>query len=170
MEVDRISFEKADTIALDMGLSKNSTYRMSACLIHTLNRLCNSNGHSFIDENLLIKETLKTLNANTFDENELVDREKIVDVLYSLEEQEVMFEEHKVYPKNYLKYKKYIDQKHSILRESRDGGAMPNIRKHIKNYQRDNGIILTEKQKEAINKIVEENIMILTGKPDKGKT
>src|SRR5690625_411784 len=81
MEVDRISFEKADTIALDMGLSKNSTYRMSACLIHTLNRLCNSNGHSFIDENLLIKETLKTLNANTFDENELVDREKIVDVL-----------------------------------------------------------------------------------------
>src|SRR5690625_1427119 len=122
MEVDRISFEKADTIALDMGLSKNSTYRMSACLIHTLNRLCNSNGHSFIDENLLIKETLKTLNANTFDENELVDREKIVDVLYSLEEQEVMFEEHKVYPINYFTYETYIAQILSLLRESRDGG------------------------------------------------
>lgn len=170
MEVDRISFEKADTIALDMGLSKNSTYRMSACLIHTLNRLCNSNGHSFIDENLLIKETLKTLNANTFDENELVDREKIVDVLYSLEEQEVMFEEHKVYPINYFTYETYIAQKLSILRESRDGGAMPNVNKHIKKYQKDNGIILTEKQKETINKIVEENILILTGKPGTGKT
>ncbi|RKJ28307.1 ATP-dependent RecD-like DNA helicase, partial [Butyricicoccus sp. 1XD8-22] len=63
-----------------------------------------------------------------------------------------------------------LAQKLSILRGSWGGEAMPSLDKHIKRYQAKNKIILAEKQREAVRRLMEEQILILTGGPGTGKT
>lgn len=170
MSVERISFVKMDSIAMQMGHSFSSNYRITACLIYTLNQLCNKYGHSFIEQDLLIQKALSTLNAATSIDGELITEYETEQVLYSLEEIKVMFEDTKVYPKNLFTYEHYIAQKLSILKGSRGGGALPKIEKHIKDYQKKNSIILAERQREAVYRLFDKNVLILTGKPGTGKT
>lgn len=170
MYVDNIGFEKADSIAEQMGIHPNSAYRMNACLTYTLNLLCNIRGHSFIEEETLLKNTLQKLNHNMINKEYYIEYYELQQNLYTLEEQSVMFEGTKVYPKKLYTYEEYIAQKLSILRGSRGGEAMPKIEKSIKEYQKKNRIILAERQREAVIKLLEENILVLTGKPGTGKT
>jgi len=81
-----------------------------------------------------------------------------------------MFEGSKVYNKRTYTYETYIARKISILKSAWGGEALPKIKKQLKKYQSKNGIILAEKQREAVYKLMSENVMILTGKPGTGKT
>lgn len=106
MNVERIGFVKIDSIAMEMGHSFSSNYRMTACLTYTLNQYCSRYEHSFIEQ---------------------ITEYELEQVLYSLKEIKVMFEDTKVYPKNLFIYEQYIAQKLLNLRGSRGGEAMPKI-------------------------------------------
>lgn len=168
-EVSGMGFFKVDEIARSMGVSPYSGYRIGSCIQYTLNTLCHQKGHSFIYKDILVRSTLENLNYNISEINH-VEKEELVQSIYNLEDKILVIEKDKVYPKRLFEYEDGLAQKLSILRGSRGGEAMPKIEKHIKKYQTENKVILANKQREAIKKLMTEQVMILTGGPGTGKT
>lgn len=169
MKVSNMSFFRVDEIAQKMGIKPQSGYRIGSCIKYTLNILCHQNGHTFIHQEILLRETLINLNRN-IDETEHVEEEELLQSIYDLEDKLLVIEENRVYPKHLFEYEEGLAQKLSILRGSRGGEAMPKIEKYIKTYQTENGIILANNQREVIKRLMTEQVMVLTGGPGTGKT
>lgn len=171
-EIDGIGFIMADEIARRMGILPTSGYRIRACIKYVLNRICHEKGHSFVEEKELIKETLIALNHNA-KEDEKVNEDDLIQSIYALEEKVLVIENDKVYPKYLFEYEVKLAQKLSQLAKTKgswDGEAMPFLETHIKKYQAKNRIILADKQREAIKRLMTEQVLILTGGPGTGKT
>src|SRR5690606_31551204 len=49
-QLDMVGFVKADEIALKMGISPSSAFRIEACANHVLKETCFNNGHCFLPE------------------------------------------------------------------------------------------------------------------------
>lgn len=168
-DIDGVGFPKADEIARNMGVIPTSGYRINACIKYVLNKLCYQRGHSYIYENELVKETLLALNHNSKD-GDLVLEDDLMQSIYDLEEKVLINENRKVYPKHLFEYEKKLARKLAIMRSFRDGETLPFLDGYIKKYQKKNKIILAEKQREAIKRLMEEQVLILTGGPGTGKT
>src|SRR5699024_1838103 len=87
-----------------------------------------------------------------------------------LEEHHIIYENEKVYPKKLYYAEKNLAQKLAKMKRSNHGRSVSKIDKYIKKYQKEHNIVLAEKQREAIKKLFEENLLILTGNPGTGKT
>lgn len=171
-KLDLVGFLKADEIARKVGVSPLSGYRVEACADYVLKEKCLSLGHCYLPENELIEQTLKVLNHNQ-SENEQVTWEDVSRSIYQLElKGRLIFEEGSVYPKYLHTYETLTACKLSKLTDCRDGdGAMPEqLDAWIKDYQRRNGIVLAERQRDAIRRLLAYNVLILTGGPGTGKT
>lgn len=171
IKLDSVSFPKADEIARKMGIMPISAFRVDACLEYVLNRMCYQTGHCYVFESELFTEVLKELNANAKSED-VVTLEEVQDSVYRLEEQRIIIEENRVYPKFLYKYEDEFAKKISCVVNSKKEDLIPTnyIDNLITQYQRKNSIILAEKQREAIRLILKEKVLILTGGPGTGKT
>lgn len=175
-EIDGVGFITVDSIARRMGILPTSSHRVNACIDYVLVRICNQRGHTFVKDHELIQETLMALNANV-EPSQHVTAEEIRQNIYMLEDDKLVVEDDNVYPKYLYNYETRLARKLAILiknRGSRDGEAMPSlenkVNEHIKNYQKKNKIILANEQREAIKRLIEEDVLILTGGPGTGKT
>lgn len=168
-KIDGIGFLKADEIARNMGISPTSGYRINACVKFVLNRICNEKGHCYVEENELVEETIMALNHNTRIEDQ-VNKNELMQSIYSLEDKVLVIKDDKIYPKFLYNYEEKLAQKLSVMRGSRGGEAMPSLDNLIKKYQTKNKIILADKQREAIKRLMQEQVLILTGGPGTGKT
>ncbi|QUW20885.1 ATP-dependent RecD-like DNA helicase [Sporosarcina sp. Marseille-Q4063] len=168
-ELNLIGFLKADEIAQKMGISPLSGYRIDACVNYVLKEKCFTSGHCYITEESLLAEAARSLNHNTLDENK-VSMDELAQSIYRLEEKHIVIEDNFVYPKFLFTYEDRLARKLSEMRGSRDGVALPSLDKQILKYQKKRGIILAEKQREAVRRLFEEQMLILTGGPGTGKT
>lgn len=166
-ELNLIGFLKADEIARKIGIPPSSRYRIDACVDFILKEKCYTSGHCYLPKDELIQETERILNHNT---DEKVSANEIARSLYYLADRKLVIEDDCVYPKSLYRYEKDLARKLSEMRGSRDGEAMSLVENHIKWYQKQNNIVLAEKQREAIRKLFREQLMILTGNPGTGKT
>src|SRR5699024_1104567 len=92
-----IGFQKADEIAKKIGVLPTSGYRIEACLNYILKKECYKQGHSFISEDMLIKETDLALNHNAL-ESDTVSEQELETSLISCEERFIVNENKNVYP------------------------------------------------------------------------
>lgn len=175
-EIDGVGFITVDSIARKMGILPTSSHRVNACIDYVLIRICNQRGHTFVKDHELIQETLMALNANV-EPSQHVMAEEVRQSIYLLEDKKLVVENDNVYPMYLYQYETKLARKLAILlknRGSRDGEAMPfsenKVDKHIKNYQKKNKIILANEQREAIKRLIEEDVLVLTGGPGTGKT
>ena len=168
-ELNLIGFLKADEIARKMGISPLSGFRIDACVNYILKETCFSSGHCFVMEDELLIEAECALNHNT-SENDKVSMDELVQSIYRLEEKQIVIEDDRVYPKFLFTYEDRLARKLSEMKGSRDGEALPSLEKQIMRYQKKRGIILAEKQREAVRRLFEEQMLILTGGPGTGKT
>lgn len=168
-DMDVIGFLMADEIAKRIGIMPTSGYRIGPCLRYMLKKLCFESGHTFIPEKELFDETEKALNHNS-NQVDVVTRQEVKNGIYRLEEQSIIIEDGCIYPKFLYQHEVNLARKLSRMRGSRDGGAMSFLDKHIENYQKEQSIILAEKQHEAIYKLFKEQVFVLTGGPGTGKT
>lgn len=168
-ELNLIGFLKADEIAQKMGISPLSGYRIDACVNYVLKETCFSSGHCYVMEESLLAEAARALNHNTLDENK-VSMDELAQSIYRLEEKHIVIEDNCVYPKFLFTYEDRLARKLSEMKGSRDGVALPSLEKQIIKYQKKQGIILAEKQRDAIRRLFEEQMLILTGGPGTGKT
>lgn len=161
-EIRLIGFLKADEIAMAIGVSPDSPYRLNAALQYVLNDMCYGGGHCFVRKDELMNRTRELLNGVP-EQNILTELQ-----LMSAHEQ-VIWEEDNVYPKHLFVYEKKLAYKLACM-ANRGGGAMPFLDQMIREYQLQQGIVLAEKQREAIRELFKQQLVIVTGNPGTGKT
>lgn len=167
-KLDMVGFIKADEIALRMGISSASAFRIEACAYYLLKEACYGEGHCFLPEEDFFRETINVLNKGC---PEKVIKDQIINTLYNLEiGKKFTFEQKAVYLSYIYRYEINVAQKLSKMRGSRGGEAMPFLEKAIRDYQTDNRVVLAEQQREAIRALFQNNLLILTGGPGTGKT
>lgn len=169
VELNLVGFLKADVIARKMGILPTSGFRIDSCLEFVLKKICFSKGHTFVHEGELFKEVEQALNHNSIGDD-IITMEEIEQSIFRLEEDKIVIESGFVYPKFLFNCEDQLARKLSYMKGSRDGEALPFLEKQISTYQRKNGLILAERQREAIRMLFREQVLVLTGGPGTGKT
>lgn len=170
----KVDFSQIDKMALSIGIEKNSLRRVGSGIIHALN-LATFNGHSCVIEANLITYVTGLLGVSEEDIldgiKDLKSKEKIVDEeredFATIDGKTEMRVQKWIYLKEYYKAELNIARKIDSLENAPNLKRIENLEKMIKKVS---DIKPSEKQKEAIKLINENNVAIITGGPGTGKT
>jgi len=161
--VDELSFLKVDDIAIKQGINPDDSNRVKATIMYVVKNLVFSNGDTYLEYGDIIKNVelyLRTeLNTDYFDDN-----------LFELEKENkiIKYDEH-YYLVDVWKAEDYVANK-IIKLASRENKVYPKLNNYLSHLEETTGIIYNDKQKEAIMKALQSNILIITGGPGTGKT
>ncbi len=160
-----IDFKKIDKMALDIGIGIDNSKRIKSGIKYSL-ILSSYNGNTCVLKNNLI-EFVKTLLGVTEEniENGIIDL-KVKEEIY-IENRE---EQEWVYLASFYKAEYNIAEKILNLLNARNNKKVNKIEKNIKEIEKETKMELSEKQKEAIKLVNENNVCIITGGPGTGKT
>ena len=165
-EIEGIGFERADRLAIKLGLALDSHDRLCSGVKHLLTTNAHQNGHVCLPREKLVAGAAKLLGAPTeaIDQaiSELQVKKKLKTVLFD----EVEY----VYDKQSFEDERYIARKLSLLDKVCDVMNTENIDAFIKREERESGIQYAKEQRRAIFAALESGVMLLTGGPGTGKT
>lgn len=160
-----VDFKQIDQMAIKLGIEKENQKRVKSGIKYALIKIT-YNGHCCtLKENLI--EYVKQLLG--------VSEEVVEDGLINLKvNDEIVIEdrdeEQWVYLYSFYKAEKQIAQRITKLDKSKNIKKVSNIEKELKLVEERSDILLSEKQKEAIKAINNNNVTIITGGPGTGKT
>jgi len=160
-----VDFKQIDQMAIKLGIEKENQKRVKSGIKYALIRIT-YNGHCCtLKENLIeyVKQLLGVSEAVI--EDGLINL-KVNDEIV-IEDRD---EEQWVYLYSFYKAESQIAQRITKLDKSRNVKKVSNIEKELKMVEERTDILLSEKQKEAIRAINDNNVTIITGGPGTGKT
>lgn len=161
-EIRLIGFLKADEIAKSIGVSSDSPYRLNAALHYVLNDMCYGFGHCYVPVDELIEKAVEVL-------RDVSSSDLLSELQMMSAHEQVIWEDDNIYPAHLYVYENKLAHKLACM-ANRSGGAMPSVENSIKQYQMKHGIVLAEKQREAIREMFRQQLLIVTGNPGTGKT
>ncbi|UWV48497.1 ATP-dependent RecD-like DNA helicase [Acetivibrio thermocellus] len=164
-EIFGISFRTADRIAKSLGIDPYSKYRISSGIKYVLSRAA-TEGHTFLEEEMLKSYTSKLLDINI---------DSIEDALVSLVLNKSVYVDRndgmsKIYLSSFYHAELGVCRKLVELSQVRYNADMEDFEERIKQVQKKEGIILADKQKEAIREAMTNGVLVITGGPGTGKT
>ena len=160
-----VDFKQIDSMAMSLGIEQQNEKRIKSGIKYALIRIT-YNGHCCtIKENLI--EYLKNL-LN-------VSRESIEDNLINLKvSNEIIIEKREdeewIYLSSFYKEEEEIARRILKLDNSKNVKKIKDVEAYLEEIENKSNIQLSEKQKEAIKAINENNVTIITGGPGTGKT
>ena len=167
-EVNGVGFRTADDIAMRMGFTQSSEFRLRSGIKYVLSEAANSMGHMYLPMPVLEAEAGRILNA---------DRDTVSSILRALILEDALIAEKiegdiAVYlPRFYAaesETARLLRRRwEGIRRLAPDEGA---VLSQIADYERDEGVTLCAQQREAALTAVREGVLIITGGPGTGKT
>jgi len=162
-DVEEINFLKVDEIATTLNEDKFNLNRIKACIVYTIKELSFKKGDTYLSYGEIyegISFYLKNdIDSTLFDE-----------AISELDgELKIKVEDDKYYLFEEYDAEEYIASKINYL-INKDVTHYKNIDLRIKELEDKYGIEYSHKQKEAIIKALENNILIITGGPGTGKT
>lgn len=165
-EVNGIGFKKCDSIALGIGIDKNSPKRIEACLLFILDREENQ-GHVWVSKNKLISEIAKETEirmnvVSEFFDNILENESKVLKKITILGD--------KIATKSNYEAEKSIASHIERLLSIENNYHITNVDGLIYQAEQEQGFEYTEEQVEAIKLAVSKNVIIINGKAGTGKT
>lgn len=168
-DVDGIGFLSADKIAIKMGISPTSDFRVRAGILHILKEGSEKLGHTFLPKDEVFSQVFDLLKIE-------------LSVLETTFEQEI----EKLEIENVVKTFEYKDKKcialkifyfmestiasKLILQDMSQVDCNVDVDTEINEYERINNMSLHETQKDAIRQAVKGKVTIITGGPGTGKT
>ena len=166
-----VDFKQIDKMALDLGISYDNEKRVKSGIKYGLIRSTN-NGNSCVLKQNLIEFVISLLDVMT---------ENVEDNLISLSvNNEIVLEERTdvetgeeqeyVYLASYYNAEEEIAFRIKRLQKAKNMKKMASIEKEIKKVEKESSIELSDKQKEAVKLVNENNVVIITGGPGTGKT
>jgi len=160
-----VDFQQIDHMALELGVERNNQKRVKSGIKYALIKIT-YNGHCCTLKEYLIEYVKQLLN---------VSEEIIEDGLINLKiNDEIVIEdrdgEEWVYLYSFFKAEKQIAERIIKLEKAKNMKKVSNIEKELKLVEEHTDILLSEKQKEAIRAINDNNVTIITGGPGTGKT
>lgn len=162
-DINRIGFMTIDKIALKIGMDKNNTNRIEACILYSMFDLCMSSGNTYSSFNEIYLRTYKTLNTDLSIgdfENHILNLNK---------ENKIIILEDKYVLKNIYDMEDNISKR--IVKSIKE--VPKNIKdmdKYIEFLEDVFDIKYNKLQKDAIKISLENNLSIITGGPGTGKT
>ena len=162
-----VDFKQIDKMALDLGISYDNDKRIRSGIKYALIR-ATYNGHACVLKENLIQFVISLLDVMT---------ENIEDGLIELRaNDEIVIEERNdgtgiwIYLSNFYYTEQEIAIRIKRLQEASNVKEIKNIQTILKKIESHSNIELSEKQKEAIELVNENNVTIITGGPGTGKT
>ncbi len=162
-DVDGISFSKIDTIALNLNDDIYNINRIKACIIYSMKDLTFKNGDTYLTYSEIYDGVSFYLNGD-------IDSELFDDALFELSgDLKIKIDDEKYYLLEDYEAEEYIAQKLMYL-SNKECTKYKNIDEKIEELEKKEEIEYSDKQKEAIKKAIENNVVIITGGPGTGKT
>lgn len=168
-EIDGVGFSTADRIALNSGVSENSTDRIRAGIAYTLQEASSREGHAYLDREELAGRVKKMLWPEGTSAPENGSRRIYEQIDSLVGERELVDREGKIY--GHIMYQ--TEQSLVYHLERLMGGVrfFPySIPALIENYETGKNIQFDGKQREAIGFALNSKVCIITGGPGTGKT
>ena len=161
----KVNFNQIDKIALELGVEYNNEKRIRSGIKHSLT-LMTYNGHCCTIYENLIDFVKQLLNVSEND---------IEDALINMKaKEEIVLEERDrhewVYLQTYYNAEKNVAKTLIELDNYRNIKKIDKFDKELKAFEKISNIELSEKQKEAIEAINDNNVCVITGGPGTGKT
>ena len=163
--INKVNFNQIDKMALDIGMEYNNEKRIRSGIKHAVT-LATYNGHCAVIYDNLIKFVNELLGVR---------EEEIEDVLINMKaKEELVIEDREneewVYLSSYYMAEKNVAEKLIKLDQYKNIKKIDKFKKELELFEKKSNIELSEKQKEAIKKINDHNICVITGGPGTGKT
>ncbi len=161
-----ISFKTADTVASMSGGKRNSIHRIKSGMQYILTHFAGSEGHTYLNRENLIYQTVRMLGVDALEaENALIKlltEHKLVSM--KLGDDDAIFLP-QLYHAEFT-----VSTCIKELMEDAKSEKILNIDKEIKKTEKETGIVLAEKQKEAVVSALSGGVTVITGGPGTGKT
>lgn len=162
---NNVDFKLIDKMALEMGVALNNEKRIRSGIKYALIR-ATYNGHCAVTVDNLYDFVRNLLN---------VDNEDIENAIINMKaKQEIYIEERDgdtwIYLYYYFEVEENIAGKLLTLDKAKNMKKISHLSKEIKEIEKKTNIFLSEKQKEAIEAVNNNNVCIITGGPGTGKT
>ena len=160
-----MDFKQIDQMALELGINYDNQKRVESGIKYGLIK-ATYNGHSCVIKENLIEFVVTLLDVTS---------ECVEDSLISLKaKEEIVIEEREnvqwIYLYNFYQVEKEIATRLLRLDKSKNVKKIENIKSELQKIEKKSKIELSEKQKEAIKAINENNVTVITGGPGTGKT
>ena len=160
-----VDFKQIDQMALELGISYDNQKRVESGIKYGLIK-ATYNGHSCVVKENLIEFVKTLLDVTT---------ENVEDNLISLKaKEEIIIEKREgtewIYLENFYKVEQEIALRIAKLDKAPNMKKIEHIEEALKKVEEKSNIELSEKQKEAVKSINQNNVTIITGGPGTGKT
>ena len=160
-----IGFKTADKIAQNMGISRESPYRIEGGIRYTLNAYA-SNGHVYVPREELIKSAGRLL-----DVDEALIEDSLREMALKGTIQTLNYnEEIRIYYTPFHVAENNVSKKLVELSRVQMDNIDIDIDRAIEKIEREDNIRFANKQKEAIREAIKNGIIVITGGPGTGKT
>ena len=160
-----IDFKQIDKMAIELGVEKQNDKRVKSGIKYALIKIT-YNGHCCTLKSNLIEYVKQLLDVSeAIIENSIINLKVNNEIVV-----ENRNEEEWIYLYNYYKTEEEIARGIIRLKDARNTKKVANIEKELKLVEEKTDIILSDKQKEAIRAINDNNVTIITGGPGTGKT
>lgn len=160
-----VDFKQIDQMAIELGVEKENQKRVKSGIKYALIKIT-YNGHC-----CTLKENLIEYVKNLLNVNEAVIEDGIINLKVN---NEIIVEDREgeewIYLYSFYNAESQIARNILGLQKYKNVKKVSNIEKELKLVEERTDILLSEKQKEAIKAINDNNVTIITGGPGTGKT
>jgi len=160
-DISGISFATADKIARQLGIDETAPPRLEAGLQHVLWQ-ASTMGHAFLPRTQLLEEAAELLG---------VAAEALPPALDAAAAEHTVFvEEDRVFLPNLYTAEKGIAERLKVLLGSPAEPVTDRTENALKWVEKHHDITLSEEQREALRRAVQDKVLVITGGPGTGKT
>ena len=167
-EIEGVGFQTADKIALSLGFSMESAFRLRSGVKYVMNEAVNGMGHMYLPEDMLIQQSCEILNA---------DVPLVETVIKQLLLEGTLIAEDFVSPRAvYLSRIYNAECEVARLLRNKIQSPIPEVasearlNREIEDYESFSHVHLCEAQRKAVIAAAGNGVMVITGGPGTGKT
>lgn len=162
-DIEGVGFEKADTVAQQLGFPADSPERIEAGAEYVLSNAAYAGGHCCLPEKDLIAKTAQALNVQPMSVATAIARMcERGDLVRANEEY--------IYLREYREAESYINAKLRLLRDTPRPERYEGVESAIKDLEGKYGITYADEQVQAIVSGITNGVTVITGGPGTGKT
>ena len=161
-----VEFKQVDKMALDLGISYDNQKRITSGIKYGLIRVTN-NGHACVIKDNLIEFVINLLDVTSENvEDGIIDLKAKGEIVEEKREDGYIY----VYLSTFYNTEEEIAVKIKKLLKAKNMKKISSFDKELKKVEKSSNIELSDKQKEALKLVNENNVTIITGGPGTGKT
>ena len=169
VEIDGISFKRADQVAAKLGIAGDDSRRIRAAIIQSLDDLTMATGDTYTSAKPLLVSAQRLLNDGR---NGQVAAPVIADQIVAMEKQhQISYDDERLYPTALYKAEYQIaDHLDRLVKAKESAVPAETIQKTLSRVEEETGIKYDQVQVRAIETALNNKVMLLTGGPGTGKT